>query len=68
MSKEQIEKPASQEEAEASTPGASKDLKDEKLAEETDNLLEEIDELLDEARGELTAEQWVQDFVQRGGE
>lgn len=66
---DQVQKksPSEQSGAEAETT-AAKDLKDEKLAEETDVLLDEIDELLDEARGELTADEFCLNFVQRGGE
>lgn len=57
--KQDLEKPAEKE---------AKDLKNEDLNSSTEDLLDEIDNVLDETLGEQTAEMFVSNYVQRGGQ
>lgn len=66
MNQERVEKSAPQEKDETET--APKDLKNAELDEAVEDLVDEIDELLDEARGEMTAEQFCANYLQRGGQ
>ena len=68
MSRVQKEAPSDQKEGTTESTAPKTDLKNEELEAATDDLLGEIDELLDEARGEQTAEEFVTNFVQRGGQ
>ena len=63
----QKESPSASKQDTTETP-AAKDLKNEELEEAVEDLMDEIDGLLDEARGEQTVEEFVSNFVQRGGQ
>jgi len=62
MSQKQSTKPAPQEKTETKTKDA-KDLKNEDLEADMDQLIADIDEVLEE-----NAQEFVQNYVQRGGE
>lgn len=68
MSREQVNKPAPQEQEKPAEVSEAKDLKNEELAKSTDEITDEIDNLLDEVLGEGTALDFVTGYVQRGGQ
>ena len=68
MSREQINKPAPQEQEKPAEVSDAKDLKNEELAKSTDAVIDEIDNLLDEVLGEGSAQDFVSAYIQRGGE
>jgi len=61
MAQKQTTKPP--EKKEETKPVEPKDIKNKKLSEDTDALMEEIDEIL-----EVNCEEFVRNYVQRGGE
>lgn len=68
MSQKQIEKPGQQEQEKPAEVADAKDLKNEELAKSTDDVLEEIDNLMEEVLGDTEVLDFIQNFVQRGGE
>ncbi len=60
---EQKTKPAPQKSEKTAAPTKPKDLKNEELEKEIDALIDEIDEVLEE-----NAEEFVKNYVQRGGQ
>ena len=63
----QENKPADKQEEAVETP-APKDLRNEELAEKTEDVLDKIDEIMEDVLGEQEASQFVANYIQRGGE
>ncbi len=59
----QTQKTKNETSANTETTATATDVKNEELAESTDDLLDEIDNVLEE-----NAEQFVADYIQKGGE
>ena len=68
MSREQINKPAPQEQEKPAEVVEAKDLKNPELSAKTEDVLNELDEILEDTLKGTDALTWVSGYIQRGGQ